>query len=83
MNLSIDSHHSIPNTSITHFQTYNSKELSYEGIATAAKSMDEVYFKKGDFIIEQDTSGETFFVLEAGVVIVTVSTKAKCVETRT
>jgi hypothetical protein len=46
--------------------------LSPEAIITAAQSMEEVFFKKGDVIIEQDDIGESFFVLEEGRVSVTV-----------
>lgn len=35
--------------------------------------MEEVYYKKGDKIIEQDDIGDSFFVLEEGFVSVTVS----------
>jgi len=35
--------------------------------------MEEVYFKKGDTIIEQDDIGDTFYVVEEGLVSVLVS----------
>ena len=34
--------------------------------------MDEVYYKKGDTIIEQDDFGDTFFVIEEGIVSIRV-----------
>lgn len=34
--------------------------------------MEEVYYTKGDDIIEQDDIGDSFFVLEEGSVVVTV-----------
>ena len=34
--------------------------------------MDEVYYKKGDTIIEQDDFGDTFFVIEEGLVSIRV-----------
>jgi CRP-like cAMP-binding protein len=46
--------------------------LSPEAIITAAQSMEEIFFRKGDVIIEQDDIGESFFVLEEGRVSVTV-----------
>ena len=36
--------------------------------------MEEVYYVKGDDIIEQDDIGDSFFVLEIGQVVVTVCT---------
>ncbi len=47
--------------------------LSPEAVVTAAQSMEEVFYKKGDVIIEQDDIGESFYVLEEGLVSVTVS----------
>lgn len=47
--------------------------LPPSSIETAARSMEEVYYKKGDKIIEQDDIGDSFFVLEEGFVSVTVS----------
>lgn len=35
--------------------------------------MEEIYFSKGEDIIEQDDIGDSFFVLEEGTVAVTVS----------
>jgi hypothetical protein len=46
--------------------------LSAEALITAAQSMEEVYYIKGDDIIEQDDIGDSFFVLEEGQVVVTV-----------
>jgi CRP-like cAMP-binding protein len=39
----------------------------------AAQSMEEIFYVKGDDIIQQDDIGESFFVLEEGEVTVTVS----------
>jgi hypothetical protein len=47
--------------------------LSIEAIYGAARSMEEVFYKKGDFIIQQDDIGDSFFVLEDGLVSVSVS----------
>lgn len=47
--------------------------LSIEAIHTAARSMEEVFYKKGDIIIYQDDIGDSFYVLEEGLVSVTVS----------
>lgn len=46
--------------------------LTNEALISAAQSMEEVYFTKGDVIIEQDDIGDSFFVLEDGRVSVTV-----------
>ena len=35
--------------------------------------MEEIFYKKGDLIIEQDDIGDCFYVLEEGRVSVTVS----------
>jgi CRP-like cAMP-binding protein len=48
--------------------------LSSEALVTAAQSMEEIFYSKGDVIIEQDDIGDSFFVLEEGRVSVTVST---------
>ncbi len=47
--------------------------LPQSSIDAAARSMEEVFYKKGDAIIQQDDMGDSFFVLEEGVVTVTVS----------
>jgi CRP-like cAMP-binding protein len=47
--------------------------LSIEAIYTAARSMEEVFYKKGDVIIYQDDIGDSFYVLEEGLVSVSVS----------
>jgi hypothetical protein len=36
--------------------------------------MEEIFYVKGDDIIEQDDIGDSFFVLEEGTVVVTVRT---------
>jgi CRP-like cAMP-binding protein len=36
--------------------------------------MEEIFYVKGDDIIEQDDIGDSFFVLEEGTVVVTVKT---------
>lgn len=46
--------------------------MSSETLISAANCMEEVYYKKGDKIIEQDDVGEAFYVLEEGQVSVTV-----------
>lgn len=51
---------------------YFSAGLSNEAIISAAQSMEEVYFKKGDMIIEQDDIGDTFFIIEEGFVSILV-----------
>jgi CRP-like cAMP-binding protein len=48
--------------------------LSNEAIITAAQSMEEVFFKKWDVIIEQDEIGDSFYILEEGLVSVSVIT---------
>jgi hypothetical protein len=48
--------------------------LSIEAIYTAARSMEEVFYKKGEVIIYQDDIGDSFYVLEEGLISVTVST---------
>ena len=48
--------------------------LTTEALLTAAQSMEEVFYAKGSDIIEQDDIGDSFFVLEEGEVVVTVST---------
>lgn len=45
------------------------KDLLY----AAALSMEEVYFTKGQHIIIQDQVGDTFYLIEEGQVVVTVS----------
>lgn len=40
---------------------------------TAAQSMEEISYAKGDDIIEQDDIGDSFFILEEGTVSVRVS----------
>lgn len=40
---------------------------------TAAQSMEEIIYNKGDDIIEQDDIGDSFFILEEGRVSVRVS----------
>lgn len=47
--------------------------MTPEAVMTAARSMDEIYYKRGDVIIQQDDIGDSFFVLEEGLVSVTVS----------
>ncbi len=39
--------------------------------------MEEIYFQKGEHIIVQDDIGDSFFVLEEGTVVVTVSIMLK------
>jgi CRP-like cAMP-binding protein len=51
-----------------------SGRLGNEAYATAAQSMDEVYYNKDDTIIDQDDMGDSFFILEVGEVKVTVCT---------
>ena len=46
--------------------------LSNDAILSAAQSMEEVFYKKGDTIIEQDDFGDTFFVVEEGLVSIRV-----------
>lgn len=53
---------------------YGAAGLSADAITTAARSMDEVFYKFGDVIIQQDDIGDSFFVLEEGFVSVTVRT---------
>eukprot|EP00596_Hydrurales_sp_CCMP1899_P009951 CAMPEP_0119053512 /NCGR_PEP_ID=MMETSP1177-20130426/74473_1 /TAXON_ID=2985 /ORGANISM="Ochromonas sp, Strain CCMP1899" /LENGTH=600 /DNA_ID=CAMNT_0007033483 /DNA_START=112 /DNA_END=1911 /DNA_ORIENTATION=+ len=45
-------------------------DLSLENLSFAAQNMGEVFFVKGDHIIVQDELGDSFFVLEQGVVSV-------------
>jgi len=49
-----------------------------EAILSAARSMEEVFYKRGEVIIQQDEIGDSFYVLEEGLVSVTVSTKHFC-----
>ena len=49
------------------------------GLVSAAQCLEEVYYKKGDAIIRQDEIGDSFYILEKGVVVVTVSS-AYCEE---
>ncbi len=51
--------------------------LTEEAILNAARSMEEIYFQKGEHIIVQDDIGDSFFVLEEGTVVVTVSIMLK------
>eukprot|EP01040_Poterioochromonas_malhamensis_P002218 gene2218-2360_t len=51
--------------------------LSIEAIHTAARSMEEVFYKKGDIIIYQDDIGDSFYVLEEGLVSVTRKANSK------
>ncbi|RYH30521.1 hypothetical protein EON65_04885 [archaeon] len=46
--------------------------LNPEAIIAAAQSMEEVFYKKGDIVIQQDDIGDSFYVLEEGIVSVTV-----------
>jgi CRP-like cAMP-binding protein len=46
--------------------------LNLEAISAAARSMEEIFLKKGDVIIYQDDIGDSFYVLEEGMVSVTV-----------
>lgn len=46
--------------------------LSPENLITAAQCLEELYFYKGENIIEQDDIGDTFYVIEEGTVSVTV-----------
>lgn len=48
-----------------------SGRLGNEAYATAAQSMEEVFYQKGDNIIEQDDMGDSFYILEQGDVKVT------------
>ena len=45
--------------------------LSPEAMITAAQAMEEVFFVKGDEIIRQDDTGDSFFVVEEGTVSIT------------
>jgi hypothetical protein len=49
-----------------------SGRLGHEAYATAAQSMEEVYYNKKDDIIVQDDLGDSFYILEHGDVKVTV-----------
>ena len=40
---------------------------------SAAQNMEACYYTKGQTIIEQGTIGDAFFVVEGGLVLVTVS----------
>lgn len=53
-------------------QLVYSAGLSNEALITAAQSMEEIFYAKGDDIIVQDDIGDSFFVLEEGSVSVTV-----------
>lgn len=55
------------------FSKYLSGGLSSEALITAAQSMEEIYYVKGEDIIVQDDIGDSFFVLEEGKVSITVS----------
>lgn len=45
--------------------------MTQEALVSAALSMDEAYYKKGDEIIVQDEIGDTFYLVEEGLVSVT------------
>eukprot|EP01038_Epipyxis_sp_PR26KG_P011493 gene11493-15396_t len=45
--------------------------LTPQALISAAQNMDEVYFNEGDIIIQQDEIGDSFYVLEYGLVSVT------------
>ena len=47
-------------------QSFN--HVSDEDIQVLARSLEEVYFDKGDYIIRQDEKGDALFVLEKGLV---------------
>jgi CRP-like cAMP-binding protein len=46
--------------------------LSDADLLSAAQSFEEVYYKKGDVVIEQDDIGDSFYILEDGHLSVTV-----------
>lgn len=46
------------------------KGMSVESLTTAAQLLEEMYYKNGDKIIRQDDYGESFFILEEGLVSV-------------
>ena len=47
--------------------------IGEDAIITAAKSLHVQNFKRGDVILEENEVGDAFFILEEGVVSVTVS----------
>ena len=59
---------------MTNYYTYLPlASLSAAELLIAADTMDELYMKTGDNIVQQDDIGDSFYVLEEGTVIVTVS----------
>ena len=46
--------------------------LSPEELRSAAQSMEEIQMVAGDIIIQQDEIGDCFYVLEEGMVAITV-----------
>lgn len=52
---------------------YPIASLSEAELLIAADTMDEMHMVKGDHIVKQDDIGDSFYVLEEGTVIVTVS----------
>lgn len=47
--------------------------MNKDSLYAAALSMEEVYYTRGQHIIIQDQVGDTFFLIEEGNVVVTVS----------
>ena len=47
--------------------------LSHAELQSAAQTMEELHMVDGDVIIQQDDVGDCFFVLEEGMVEITVS----------
>lgn len=47
--------------------------MNKDSLYAAALSMEEVYYTRGQHIIIQDQVGDTFFLIEEGQVVVTVS----------
>lgn len=46
--------------------------IGEEAIIAAAKSMEMVIFKRGDIIIKQNEIGDSFYILESGLLSVQV-----------
>jgi len=52
--------------------------MSKDSLYAAALSMEDAYFTRGQHIIIQDQVGDTFYLIEEGQVLVTVSSSSLC-----